>query len=145
MPMNIQSQRIQNLPVRGDEIWQGGVVRLPAQTHGIGSGHTDPAICFWASDQTGQAHITPPTSAQAMGVVAAVAALVDFATDTRKAGYLPGRIETVDPAIAAGLRPLLEGLNVEVIQVPNLEIIDELTAGLAESLGNPQPLRPLTR
>jgi len=132
---NIQVERLKRLPRRGNEVWQGGLVRMPAWVTGEGPEPYRPIMPVWISlvtDLAGtgrQMHRREEATFQS-----ALDALVDFATDETLAGYRPGKLEVNDPALAEHLAGLLAEADVRVEHRAKLLALERYMDGMAEYL-----------
>ncbi|HEV8202310.1 MAG TPA: tetratricopeptide repeat protein [Candidatus Polarisedimenticolia bacterium] len=144
-------ERLQRLPRRPKQVWQGGLVRLPAWVGGedeTGEGGAPflPWVGAWMSVVTGLVHIgdeVPPAQRSPQQALLAFAA---FAADTTTGGYLPGRVEVRGPGVAAALQTALGPLGIEVLERERLPVLEAALHDLVRHADDPEdvphPLSP---
>lgn len=117
---NIHIEQLKRLPQRPDEVWQGGLVRMPSWVVGEGARPYRPRAAIWIAvkdDKVGPTDMCPPDEAN---FAMALASLVKFATDEKVGGYRPGRIEVRDAALAEYLAGSLAETGIEVVATDGL-------------------------
>jgi tetratricopeptide (TPR) repeat protein len=139
--MNFQVERLKQLPQRKNEVWQGGLVRLPMWVQEKGREAHRPWLAGWISVKTKLIHTTAPQPREELTFETALQALANFACDNKLAGYRPGKIEVKDPALAEHLSGLLIEADIVVEQRSKLFTLDETIADMAEHIGG-KPLVP---
>jgi hypothetical protein len=105
--MNFQVERLKQLPQRKNEVWQGGLIRLPMWVKEEGPEPYRPWLAGWVSVKTRLVHTTAPQPREDINFETALQSLVNFASDRQLAGYRPGKIEVKDAALAEHLSGLL--------------------------------------
>jgi len=139
---NVQIERLKRLPRRTDEVWQGGLVRMPAWVTEEGPEPYRPVLPVWASLGTGlagtgrQVHRREDATFQT-----ALGALVDFAADETLAGYRPGKLEVNDPALAEHLAGLLAEADIRVEHRAKLLALERFMEAMAKEMQE-GPLSP---
>lgn len=142
----LNTARLQTLPQRPREVWQGGLVRLPGWI-------TEPdrkpyrAIApLWVSLHTGMVHTGKLARPDEIDRREAARALVDFAFDEQLAGYRPGRLEVNSATLAEELAEGLAGAEIEVVHRESLLAVNRILGELIKSIGGrpdmPGPLDP---
>lgn len=132
---NIQIERLKRLPQRGDEVWQGGLVRMPAWVTDEGPEPFRPILPVWVSLQTRLAGMGRQMSRREDATFqAAVDALLDFATDEALAGCRPGKLEVNDPALAEHLGGLLAEADIRVEHRPKLLALERFMEAMTEEM-----------
>ena len=138
--MNFQIERLKQLPLMKDEIWQGGLARIPIWTmDDNGQKAYRPWIGGWVSLKTKLIKMTDPQQEKSFDM--AFKALVDFACNEELAGYRPGTLDVKDPALADYLAGLLSQADIAVEQRSKLYTFDKLMDLMAEQIEgfNPAP------
>jgi tetratricopeptide (TPR) repeat protein len=132
--------RFKQLPQRTGEIWQGGLVRLPAWI----DHPTDPAGepfrptgALWVSLRTGLVHLALPPEGSAASPEFALAALLEFGLKWSKGlEGRPVRIEVRDPALRDALADPLAKMSTSVAVVDDVTAVREVLNNLeAEATG----------
>jgi len=132
---NFQIERLKRLPQRGDEVWQGGLVRMPAWVTDEGPEPYRPILPVWVSLQTGlagtgrQMHRREEATFQT-----ALDALVDVVTDETLAGCRPGKLEVNDPALAEHLAGLLAEADIRVEHRSKLLALERFMEAMTEEM-----------
>jgi len=139
--MNFQVERLKQLPQRKNEVWQGGLVKLPMWVQEENQQPSRPWLAGWISLNTRLVHTTAPQSREDINFETALQSLVNFACDKELAGYRPGKIEVKDSALAEHLSGLLAEVDIAVEQRNRLFTFDETIADLAEHIDG-KPLVP---
>ncbi len=125
------TQRLVHVPRRDDDAWQGGLVRLPLWVRGDGPLPFRPWVGGWVSRLTGQICTTSPAAPGDRRQTLALEALIELATDSERAGYLPGCLEINDPALAAYLEDELASFGVKISLVEELADMDRVLMALS--------------
>ena len=131
---NFQVERLRQLPQRTNDVWQGGLTRMPAWIQGEDDEVCRPWLTGWISLKTRRLYTGKPGPREEKDIEKALSALVDFACDVELAGYRPGRVEVKDPILAEELRRLLAEVEVEVRQREKLFIFDDIIAEMAKEI-----------
>lgn len=138
--VDLTLERLKRLPQRDDEVWQGGLLRLPAW---IEEGPTPyrPWTALWVSARTGLVGLGDVVRPEERSVDLATSALVTFACDEQLAGYRPARVEVRDAGLAEELGAWLAGTGIEVAYRERLPELDSVMAAMARDLfgGEPPP------
>jgi tetratricopeptide (TPR) repeat protein len=134
-------ERFARLPQPSTEVWQGGLLRMPAWIDGRGDAPPRrPWMGFWVSLRTGLAHAKVEEGRASVDWTLALAALLEFGLKHRLAGCRPARIEVTEAALAAELDRALLPAAVTVAVVPELPAVREALAAMAEhAAGGPPP------
>lgn len=139
MSMNLQTERLRPLPVRGDDVWQGGLFRIDTPVLDDDGQVVTPAGVLWASLATGKYHLGDLGPRESVTPAAVVTAMVEFATNPELAGFRPGRVEVADAAHAAALTDVFGPLGVDVAVVDDLPVVREMERGLADGMADAMP------
>lgn len=134
--MNFQVERLKQLPQRKNEVWQGGLVRVPMWIQEEDEEPYRPWLAGWISVKTRLIHTTTPQRREEIDFESALQSLANFACDEKFAGYRPGRIEVKDPALAEHLSGLLAEVDIKVEQRNKLFTFDEMIADMAEHISD---------
>ncbi len=142
--MNLQIERLRQLPQSASDVWQGGLIELPFWADDETGKPVHPEIPGWISTETGYVHMLPLEAPGKLGPDAALTALVQFACHEKLGGYRPLRVQVTDPDVADFLRgPLGEvGIDVEVREeLPELEqMLEEMLEHLSSQPITTEPL-----
>jgi len=134
--MNFQAERLRRLPQHPEEIWQGGITRLPLWVRADEEGLPDPVRSWaagWVSLQTRAVFLSDGYTEPAGQSDALLDALVDLAYDKKLAGYRPGKVQVCDRAIAEALREKLQGSEIAVELIEKSFILDRTLMDAAEA------------
>ncbi len=129
VPVPLALGRFKQLPQRTSEVWQGGLVRLPAWI----DHPTDPAGepsrpigAVWVSLRTGLVHVDLPAEGASASPELAFTALLEFGLRWAKGlEGRPGRIEVRDAALRDALAADLSGLSTPVAIVDDMPAVRE--------------------
>jgi tetratricopeptide (TPR) repeat protein len=139
--MNFQVERLKQLPQRKNDVWQGGLVRLPMWVQEENREPYRPWMAGWISVKSNLIHTTALQPREEITFETALQALANFACNNKLAGYRPSKIEVKDPALAGHLSGLLAEADIVVEQRSKLFTFDEMIADMAEHIGG-RPLVP---
>ena len=139
MSMNLMTERLRPLPVRADDLWQGGILRLDTPVRDDDGTLVTPAGCLWVSKTAGKFHLGGLGPPENVTPAAVVAAMVEFATDPKLAGFRPGRVEVMDAAHAAALTDVIGPLGVAVAVVGQLPVIRAMEKDLSDQMAADLP------
>lgn len=135
--------RYKRLAIRRAEVWQGGLVRLPAW---LQEKDDDPPYRvwagFWRSARTGLVWVLPEDAPHTADAELAARTLVDFARKyDRELVGRPARLEVTSPALAAELAALLDDPDTTIAVVDDLPAVRAALDDFAthESGGRPLP------
>lgn len=128
-----QVAKLKQLPQQVDDVWQGGIVRLPAVMIDGEDEPYEPEMALWVSLKAGVAG--PSAESFQPGdspLQTMLNALVAFANDPEMTGYRPGTVEVGDAALAEQLSDILGEVGIRV------EHRDDLAGlqSLLDHLGN---------
>lgn len=115
--------RLNSLPQRADETWQGGLVRMPQWITGEDREPYRPYAPLWVAVRSDMVHVGTVTAPEEQDLELAVEALIEFALEDKFGGYRPGRIEVADQALAERLVGLAAPCGIEVKLVERLEAV----------------------
>lgn len=130
----LQIVRLQTLPRRPREVWQGGYVRLPGWVAEPGKRPYRTVAPLWISLHTEMVHAGSAVRADELERRGALDALVDFACDQELAGYRPGKLEVNDAELAEELAAALAGLDIEVVHRESLLAVNRVLLKMTEAL-----------
>lgn len=135
--------KFRRLASAADDVWQGGVFRLPALIEqGPHERPYRPWGGLWVSERTGLVHLEPEPSPEAHDHGLALAALLRFGLDHQeRLGGRPARLRVTDPELASYLTAQIEDRDTVVEVVSELPEVRAVLAGLAEELAD-GPLIP---
>ncbi len=138
--VDLMLERLRRLPQREDEVWQGGLIRLPAWIEEPPAPYR-PWVALWVSTRTGLVGSSDPVRPDEKSVELVRSAFVASACDEELAGYRPGRVEVRDAALAGQLESWLAGIGIEVARRERLPELDSMMAAMARDLlgGDPPP------
>jgi hypothetical protein len=133
VPIPLALGRFKQLPQRSGEVWQGGLVRLPAwidhPTDPEGEPYR-PSGALWVSLRTGLIHLALPPQGTAPSSEFALSALLEFGLKWSKGlEGRPARVEVRDPALRDALADPLGKM------ATALAVVDDLAA-VREALNN---------
>ena len=133
--------RFARLPRNPAEVWQGGIVRMPAWVERGPDGKPyRPWGAFWVSLRTGLVNQKMNTETGANDPALLLEALLEFGLDRQLAGCRPSRIEVATEELAAYLRRALGDAGVSVTVTKELGAVKELLAHLGGHMrGKPLP------
>jgi tetratricopeptide (TPR) repeat protein len=132
--------RFKQLPQRTGEIWQGGLVRLPAWIDNPADRTAEPyrpTGALWVSLRTGLMHLVLPPEGSTASPEFALAALLEFGLKWSKGlEGRPARVEVRDPALRDALADPLTKMSTSVAVVDDMTAVREVLNNLeAEATG----------
>ena len=131
--MNHLVESLQRLPQRRQEIWQGGLVRLPAWVQEPGDAEPwRPSAPLWVSTATQLVGLGDQMRPGENGYPRALAQWVTFAEST--AQCRPGCVEVSDPVLAERLGRVLMPVGVLVKLSRRLPLVDRLLDEMAAEM-----------
>jgi len=140
--MKFQIERLKRLNRRANETWQGGLVRLPVWVDGQNDQKPcRPWVAGWVSLKTKLFHMTQLQRPQDMNFEVVLNCLVDFACNTKLAGYRPAKIEIKNPDLAGYLAGMLAEADIALEVRNKLFAFDEIIEKMAGDMFE-QPLVP---
>jgi len=133
--------RFARLPRNPSEVWQGGIVRMPAWVEKGPEGKPyRPWGAFWVSLRTGLVNQKMNTETGANDPALLLEALLEFGLDRKLAGCRPSRVEVVNEDVAAHLRQAFGESGVVVTVAKELVALKEVLAHLGGHMrGKPLP------
>lgn len=133
-----QLARFKRLP-QVEDIWEGGVVRLPIWEDGDATRDPQrPSAAMWFSAATRGVHMKP--LAEAGELETAIAALCEVGVAPDHTGYRPTTIRARGSELADALTSALAGTGTEVVTVATLPAITAVLSNFAEDRGDPPGL-----
>jgi tetratricopeptide (TPR) repeat protein len=144
VPIPLALGRFSRLPQRTNEVWQGGLVRMPMwidhPTDPNGPPYR-PIGAVWVSLRTGLMHVAMPTEGSPASPEFALGALIEFGMKWAKelAGR-PSRVEVRDPALRDALATSLDGLSTTVAVVDDLPAVRDVLAHFESSTSGSEPI-----
>ena len=128
------TEQLRPLPVRADEVWQGGLLEIPGIVR-VGKLFVRPTACLWVSTATAKVAMSRPGPAEAVTPDVVAATLVQLAT---REGYRPGRVQVADPAYAAAVADVVAALGITLDVVERLAGVEFMADHLAKEMsGDP--------
>lgn len=139
--MNFQIERLKQLPLHPKETWQGGLIRAPGWIVGEERKPYRTWMALWVSVKDGFVHPSEPVAPEERNFRLVVNSLVDFACDQKLAGYVPGKVEVQDAALAEHLSGLLAQTGIQVVQRQKLIYLDRVLEDMIQHFcqGTPVP------
>ncbi|MFC1783456.1 DUF6930 domain-containing protein, partial [Planctomycetota bacterium] len=131
---NFQIERLKKLTLLQNETWQGGFVRMPGWITGEERKPYRPWMVLWLSILDKVAHHSEPVLPEEKNFALVLNTLTDFACNDKLAGYLPGKIEVKDSALAEYLKGVLAEVGIKVIQRNRLISLERLMDDMVESM-----------
>ena len=133
--------RFGRLPRNPAEVWQGGMVRLPAWVEKGPDGKPyRPWVALWVSLWSGRVNQKISSGTGTNDPALLLEALLEFGLTRELAGCRPSRIEVADEALATYLRGALTDAGVAVSVTKDLAALKDVLANLAEHMsGKPLP------
>lgn len=134
--------RFAQLPRNSAEVWQGGLVRLPAWVEKGPEGKPyRPWAGFWVSLRTGLVHMKMEPEFGAHDAALALEALVEFGLNKKLAGCRPARLEVPDEELGAYLVRTLGDDRLTFKASKDLRAVKQTLAHYGEYMGG-APLPP---
>jgi tetratricopeptide (TPR) repeat protein len=129
VPTPLALGRFKQIPQRNAEVWQGGLVRLPAWIDDPADPEGQPyrpTGAVWVSLRTGLIHLALPPEGTAASPEFALTALLEFGLKWSKGLQgRPARVEVRDPAIRDALAEPLTALATSIAVVEDLPAVRE--------------------
>lgn len=135
--INLQTERLRRLPCEPDDIWQGDLARMPGWLCEKGLKPTRLCMGIWMSRVAGRIGGSSPERPEDSGYSMVSDGLVQFASNPELTGFLPGRLEVRDAALAEHLRDFLGEIPIEVRLVPDLPELQQVIGLLARQVHGP--------
>jgi len=133
--------RFKRLPQRSDDVWQGGLVRLPMWIEQGPDGRPyRPRAGIWVSEKTGFVHFKMEAQAGAPDHALALDTLIEFALKPRLAGYRPARLQVSDEDLARHLVGTVGNDVFAVTTVPDLPEVRRVLADMSLHLSERPPI-----
>jgi tetratricopeptide (TPR) repeat protein len=127
VPVPLAVGRFKHLPQRTNEVWQGGLVRLPAWIDDPADPEGEPYRpigALWVSLRTGLVHLALPPEGSSASPEFAVTALLEFGFKwAKELDGRPGRIEVRDAALRDALAIALANLSTPVTIVDDMPAV----------------------
>lgn len=134
--------RFAQLPRQSTEVWQGGLVRLPAWVDNGPDGRPyRPWAAIWISLRTGCVHMKmQPKGGDGRDPSLALETLLELGLNKKLAGYRPARLEVADEEVGAYLVRTLGDEQLTFTVSGNLPAVKQVLALYRESVGGAPPL-----
>lgn len=136
--MNLLVERLKRLPQSEGEIWQGGLVRMPAWVKEEDCAPYRPWIGGWVSTRTKLVNMSEPAKDKDLEHILIL--LVDFACDQTLAGYRPAELDVRDAEVADYLRDQLVDAGIVIEQRRTLYTWDGILEDLLENISGQLPV-----
>lgn len=135
---DIQVEQLKRLPQNENEVFQGGLVRVPKWYRDEDGKLRRPWVALWLSTR-GQTFSEPWMCQSGQKELATgLQALAAFAESETTQGYRPGVVEVSDQALADYLEPRLAEANIAVVHRSSLSVFDDAITELIEEMtGHP--------
>jgi tetratricopeptide (TPR) repeat protein len=141
-PLPIALGRFKQLPQRTNEVWQGGLVKLPAwidNPHDPDATPYRPTGALWVSLRTGLLHIALPDEGTLATPDLAVKALIEFGLkESKELNGRPSVIEVRDSHLRKTLSETLSALNTSVRLAEELSAVVDALRSLETAAGGGQ-------
>lgn len=141
-PLPIALGRFKQLPQRSNEVWQGGLVKLPAwidNPRDPDGAPYRPTGALWVSLRTGLLHMALPEEGTAPTSDFALKALIEFGLkESKRLDGRPSVIEVRDPHVRQSLAETLSALNTSVALVEELPAVADALRSLEMAAGGGQ-------
>jgi tetratricopeptide (TPR) repeat protein len=124
--MNFQIERLKQLPQHPHERWQGGLFRMPTWVPNDDDKLYRPWSAAWVNPIKHKLSSPTIETAEHKNFAIALDSLVQFACDTKLAGYRPGMLEVKDPALAEYLQGTLADAGIAVEYRSQLVVFDAM-------------------
>ena len=142
IPLPIALGRFKQLPQRSNEVWQGGLVRLPAWVDNPRNPDGPPyrpSGALWVSLRTGLLHMAFPDEGAAGTPELAVKTLIDFGLkESKRLNGRPSLIEVRDERLRQLLSETMSALNTSVRLVEEMPAVTEALRNLETAAGGGQ-------
>ena len=134
--------RFARLPRNPEEVWQGGILRMPTWIDSGPDGRPyRPWGALWVSRRSGRLNTMIEPEPDAHGPALLLESLLEFGSKKDLAGCRPGRLEVATEEIASYLREALAQAGVAVSIVKDLSAVTLALESFAEFV-NKKPLPP---
>ncbi|HUE85169.1 MAG TPA: hypothetical protein VMO26_03755 [Vicinamibacterales bacterium] len=137
--------RFKQLPQRTDEIWQGGLVRLPAWIDDPADPAAEPYRpigALWVSLRTGFIHLALPPEGRTAPPEFALTALLEFGLKyAKRLEGRPALVEVPDPVLRDALADPLARMSTHVAVVDDMTAVREVLNNLEAEATGGQRLR----
>jgi hypothetical protein len=131
---SIDLTRLTRRPLQPDDVWQGGMFRMPSWIiKGPGGKPYRPWMAAWVNAATGVA--LPPSISEGRGKDPAILiqALILGAEDREWGGHRPGTLQVADAEVAAFLRSALDSVDIKVELCESLDSFDHFIGELKKA------------
>ena len=139
IPFPIALGRFKQLPQRTTEVWQGGLVKLPAwidNPQDPGGPPYRPTGALWVSLRTGLLHMSIPDEGSVGTADLAVQTLIEFGLKkSKELGGRPSIVEVRDLQVKDALAATMSVLDTSVRVVEELPAVAEALRGLEAAAG----------
>jgi hypothetical protein len=139
LPLPIALGRFKQLPQRSNEIWQGGLVRLPAWVDNPQDPDGPPyrpTGALWVSLRTGLPHLAVAEQGEAGNADLALKALIEFGLkQSKRLAGRPSIIQVRDARLAEALSGTMSTLNTSVMLVEEMPAVAEALQSLEAASG----------
>lgn len=144
--LNLQIERLRQLPQRAGETWQAALFRMPMWAKDDDGEPMRPWAAMCVSTRTGLVGPAEPRPPAERSPRLVLESLVGLATG-KQGGYRPSRLEVNQPEVAAELAPLLADIGVEVVEQTELGTLDSALRDMAKHFlgGRDDPAALLVR
>jgi tetratricopeptide (TPR) repeat protein len=134
--------RFAQLPRNSAEVWQGGLVRLPAWVENGPDGRPyRPWAAIWVSLRTGRMHMKMEPALGAHDPGLALETLLEFGLNKKLAGCRPARLEVADEDVGAYLVRALGDDHLTFTVYRDLRAVKQVLAHYGKTIGG-APLPP---
>ena len=139
IPLPIALGRFKQLPQRSNEIWQGGLVKLPAWVDNPVDPDGPPyrpTGALWISLRTGVPYLAFPEEGEVGNADLALKALIEFGLkESKKLAGRPSIVQVRDTRLADALSASLSALNTSVVLVEEMPAVAEALHSLEAAAG----------
>jgi tetratricopeptide (TPR) repeat protein len=129
--------QLKHVPIKRDETWQGGFIRMPGWIHDDPNGPYRGVLPVWLDVGTRRAFGSALVRPKEVAPNLMLDGLVDAVFGKRGCGHLPGTLVVTDPEIATFLMEALSEVSLPITTSERLECVDEFLAAMTLELAGP--------
>jgi tetratricopeptide (TPR) repeat protein len=141
---DFQVERLKAQPQQVDDVWFGGLIRLPAWEPGAAGVPRRLWLLIVLSSGTGTLHHSDPMVAEKITPAAALDVLATMATTRNLAGHRPGTLLLNDAALVESLEERLVDAGIEIRHEPLPPPVQEVLATFGQVTQTDEPPGALT-
>lgn len=141
---DFQVERLKAQPQQADDVWFGGLIRLPAWEPNAQGVPRRLWVLIVLSSRKGTLHHSDPMAAEKITSAVALDVLAKMATTRNLAGYRPGTLQIDDAALAESLEEWLADADIQVRHEPLPPPVQEILTKFQQVTKEDQPPGALT-